>query len=87
MIKVIAKAYFWQKQLDKGMYRSIDDLAVKKKINSSYISRILRLNLLAPQIKQVILDGTQPRGLRPARYANQPFPDIWDEQLKVFGFT
>jgi len=85
MIKAIAKAYFWQKQLDKGLYRSIDDLAIKKKINPSYISRILRLNLLAPQIKQAILDGTQPRGLS-LQDMQSPFPDIWDEQLKHFGF-
>ena len=86
MIKALAKAFFWQKQIDKGLYRSIDDLAVKKKINPSYISRILRLNLLAPQIKLAILDGAQPRGLS-LQDMQSPFPDLWHEQLMHFGFA
>ena len=85
MVKALSKAFFWQKQIDQGQYRSIDDLASKKKINASYVSRILRLNLLAPQIKQAILDGTHPRGLS-LQDMQSPFPDIWNEQLKHFGF-
>ena len=72
--------------LDSGHYKSIDDLARKRKINASYMSRILRLNQLAPQIKKAILDGTQPRQLS-LQDMQTPFPDVWDEQLKHFGFA
>ncbi|WP_375642531.1 MULTISPECIES: hypothetical protein [unclassified Bartonella] len=56
-----AKAYYWQNLLDTGRYKSIVDMSRQRKINTSYMSRILRLNQLAPQIKRAILDGTQLR--------------------------
>ena len=39
LLKALAKAYHWQRQLDKGTYSSVEDLAKRKKINSSYVSR------------------------------------------------
>ena len=85
LLRALAKAHLWQAQLDKGMFTCIEDLARKKKITPSYVSRILRLNLLAPAIKQAILDGTQPRTLN-LQEMQKPFPDLWEEQLKAFGF-
>lgn len=85
LLRALAKAHLWQAQLDKGMFASIEDLARRKKINPSYASRILRLNLLAPAIKQGILDGTQPRTLS-LQELQKPFPDLWEEQLKAFEF-
>ncbi len=86
LLKALARAYFWQKQLDKGKYDNIEDLAQQNKINSSYVSRILRLNLLAPPIKSAILNGTQPRTLS-LQDMQKAFPDIWTEQLALFGFS
>ncbi len=86
LITALAKAYYWQNLLDTGRYTSIDDLSRKRKINPSYVSRILRLNQLSPQIKTAILDGTQPRQLS-LQDMQTPFPDIWGEQLKHFGFV
>jgi hypothetical protein len=86
LLRALAKAHLWQAQLDKGMFASIEDLARRKKINPSYASRILRLNLLAPAIKQGILDGTQPRTLS-LQELQKPFPDLWGEQEKFLGFA
>lgn len=61
MVKALARAWMWQKSLDSGKYTSIEELADKNDINPSYISRMLRLNLLGPDIKEAILNGTQPR--------------------------
>jgi hypothetical protein len=85
MLKALAKAYYWQRQIYKGVYASIEDLSKRKKINASYVSRILRLNYLCPQIKQAVMDGTQPRILMLQNMLN-PFPDLWTEQMKHFGF-
>ncbi|WP_212111465.1 hypothetical protein [Bartonella queenslandensis] len=74
----MAKAYYWQNLLHTGRYKSIDDMSKQRKINASYMSWILRLNQLAPQIKKEILDGTQPRQLG-LQDMQTPFPDLWDE--------
>ena len=46
--------------MEAGRYGTIDELAAAEKINSSYVSRLLRLTLLAPDIIEAILDGRQP---------------------------
>ncbi|MBU8537399.1 hypothetical protein [Falsiroseomonas tokyonensis] len=42
---------------ETGRYGTIDELAAAEKINSSYVSRQLRLTLLAPDIVEAVLDG------------------------------
>jgi hypothetical protein len=41
---------------------NFNELAAAEKISSSYVSRLLRLTLLAPDIVEAILDGQQPEG-------------------------
>ncbi len=86
MVKALARAWMWQKSLDSGKYTSIEELADKNDINPSYISRMLRLNLLAPDIKEAILNGTQPRTFN-LQGMLAPFPESWEEQAKCFGFV
>ena len=79
LIKAVARAFRWRRMLDAGHYATVKDLAAAEKINSSYVSRVLRLTLLAPDIVEAILDGRQPEGLTlPALM--EPFPVEWAEQ-------
>ena len=48
------------RMLETGRFETITALAAAEKINASYVSRILRLTLLAPEVVEVILDGRQP---------------------------
>ena len=48
--------------LETGRYATIDELAKAEKINASYVSRILRLTLVAPEIVEAILDGRAAGG-------------------------
>ena len=50
--------------LDTGVHATLEDLARAKGVAPSYVSRILRLTLLAPDIVEAILDGRQPAGLQ-----------------------
>ena len=59
MVKALARAFRWRRMLETGRYTTIDELARAEKINASYVSRILRLTLLAPAIVEAILDGRQ----------------------------
>jgi hypothetical protein len=63
LAKALARAFRWRRMLEDGRYASISEMAVVEKINQSYVSRVLRLTLLAPDIVQAILDGRQPEGM------------------------
>jgi hypothetical protein len=57
LVKALARAHRWQGMLEGGEYGSIEELARAEKINPSYLARVLRLTLLAPEIVESILDG------------------------------
>ena len=84
MIKALARAHRWKKLLESRTYATVDDLAKAEKINASYISRVLRLTLLAPAIVESILDGSQPADLQLDNVL-KPFPINWQEQSDLFG--
>ncbi len=82
MVKVIARAFRWQRLLYNGTYATIEDLAIAEKINPSYISRVLRLAFLSPKVVQAILDGKQPVWLT-MKDLLRPHPNNWPEQERV----
>jgi hypothetical protein len=57
----------------------VEEVAAAEKINPSYVSRILRLTLLAPTIVEAILDGRHPPE-RTIANLMEPFPLTWDQQ-------
>jgi hypothetical protein len=59
LIKAIARAHRWKQMMESGTYASVTELAAAEKINQSYLCRVLRLTLLAPDIVEMILDGQQ----------------------------
>jgi hypothetical protein len=60
MVKALARAFRWRKMLDEGVHATLEDLARAKAVAPSYVSRVLRLTLLAPDLIEEILDGRQP---------------------------
>jgi hypothetical protein len=76
MVKAVARAFRWRKLLETGFYATIDELAAAEAINPSYVSRILRLTLLAPHIVEAALDGTHTADLTVA-VLMKPFPISW----------
>lgn len=63
LIKTLSRAWRCQQLLDAGAYGSIAEMADKEGLNRSYLSRTIRLALLAPDIVEAILNGTQPATL------------------------
>jgi hypothetical protein len=82
LLKAIARAFRWRKLLDAGVYGSIKEIAVKEKIDPSYVGDILRLTLLAPDIIEMILDGRQPPALQ-FESLRKSLPLLWDEQRRA----
>ena len=83
MIKLLARGFRWQRLLESGTYSTIEDLSAAERINASYVSRILRLAFLAPDIIEAILDGKHPPILT-AKRLMEPFPTDWAKQRRHF---
>ena len=83
MVKALARAFRWRKLLENGRYATVGDLASAEKINTSYVSRVLRLTLLAPDIVETIMDGRQPATMKMADLL-EPFPVEWPAQRARF---
>ena len=81
LVKALARAHRWRRLLESGRYANVEEIAAAEKINASYISRILRLALLAPDIVEAILDGRQPREMQLADLLS-PFPVEWETQRR-----
>lgn len=79
MVKAIARAHRWKRLMESGRFASVTELAEAEKINQSYLCRVLRLTLLAPDIVEAILDGRQPAGLQMDALL-RPFPSEWMAQ-------
>lgn len=80
MVKALARAHRWQKMLDAGRYQTVRDLAAAENINPSYVARVLRLTLLAPEIVEAILDGQHDPERVTLDRLMKPFSVVWLEQ-------
>jgi hypothetical protein len=67
--------------LETGIYGTIGELARAERINPSYVSRVLRLTLLAPHIVEAVLDGRQSEDVTLAT-AMAGVPVVWEQQIR-----
>ena len=84
LIKALARAFRWKKMLESGQFATITELAEHEKLAFSYMTRVLRLSLLAPDIVEMILDGRQPLEMTLARLLDG-FPVEWEGQREIFS--
>ena len=86
LVLALAQARHWQDMLDTGKYATPATLAKRMSLSKTYVTRILSLNYLAPDIVQAILDGREPSGLSLVKLS-EPLPMAWDEQRRRLGFS
>lgn len=79
LVKALARAFRWKRMLESGEATTIAELADRDGIAVSYVTRLLRLTLLAPDIVEAILDGQQGPEVTLARLM-EPFPLEWEAQ-------
>lgn len=84
LVKALARAYRWKRLLDKGSFATIEEIAAHEHISASYLTRVMRLTLLAPDIVEGILDGRTP-ALGMDELLN-PMTPLWSEQRAVLGY-
>lgn len=79
LVKALARAFRWKRMLESGEFATIAELAEREGIAPSYMTRVLRLTLLAPNIVEAILDGRQQPEVTLMQVL-EPFPLEWRHQ-------
>ena len=86
LVKALARAFRWKRMLESGEFTTIAELADREGIAPSYMTRVMRLTLLAPETVEVILDGRQEPKVTLARLMSY-FPVDWEEQRAQYRTT
>lgn len=76
----LARGHRWLAMLESGAAKSLREIAALEGVDNSYVSRMVNLTTLAPDIVAAILDNTLPETLTLFDLAVDP-PAVWDEQL------
>jgi hypothetical protein len=79
IVKALGRAHRWRAMLESGQYGSMTELGKAEKINLSYLCRVLRLTLLAPDLTEALLNGRH-RQLQLSDLL-RPIPLVWADQL------
>lgn len=84
LIKAVARAFRWRQIIENGDMGTIAELAEHEKISPSYLTRVMRLTMLAPDIIEAILDGNPPSvGMIELL---DPMTPVWAEQRVELGY-
>jgi len=80
LVGLIAKAHRWWGMLADGEM-DITALAERERCNDSYITRVVRIAFLSPEVVEAILDGRQHGALDAAKLRlAKDIPTRWEEQ-------
>lgn len=83
LVKALARAFRWKRMLELGQFATIAELAEREGIAPSYLTRVLRLTHLAPDIVEAVLDSRQGPEVTVALLM-EPFPPEWHAQRERF---
>ena len=79
LIRALARAHRWKRLMEEGKYRSAGEIAEAERIDRSFVNRLLRLTLLAPDIQEAILHGRQPKVMQ-LEQLTRTLPSDWARQ-------
>jgi DNA invertase Pin-like site-specific DNA recombinase len=88
LVARIARAHKWFAQLSSGQCDSIKAISQEEQVTSSYVTRVIYLAFLAPDIVQRIIQGDHPPELNTDRLIRMvPLPLAWNEQRVLLDMT
>lgn len=82
--KAVIQGLRYRDKLEDGTVKTVTELARQEKTERAFLFRSLSTVNLAPDIVEMILNGTEPKTLTMAKL-RKGIPDDWDEQRKLFG--
>ena len=83
-IRALARAHRWKRMLEEGTGRSAAEIAEAECITRSFVNRLLRLTLLAPDLQEAILRRQAAEGLQLEELTGT-IPSGWREQREASG--
>ena len=87
LIKRLSKANIWFDQLTQKN-TSMQQIAEQENVSRSYVSRIIRLAFLSPNIVKAIMTGKAPETLTADKLIHHiPLPIDWNEQRELLGLN
>ena len=82
----LARGHRWLAMLESGEVKSLKEIAAREGVDNSYVSRMVNLTTLAPDIVDAILQNVLPDHLTLFDIAVDP-PALWEEQRRRVGVT
>jgi len=85
LVVALAQAYRWQRMIDSGEVPGVEAIAMRCGVDRTYVSRILGLAALAPELVEKIVKGNEPSGLSMRKLMAGRLPARWDKQQVAIG--
>lgn len=88
LVNLIVKAFEIRNKILNGNGESIEAASERIKVNANYITALLRISFLAPDIVEAILDGRHPVTLTARNFSTKThlLPRAWSLQRRHLGF-
>jgi len=88
LLRIVARAHDFQERLVQDPDLTVPAIASQERLTIGYLSRLLRLPSLAPDIVTAIINGKHPPELSAKRLMrlSPKLPTDWVEQRKLLGF-
>ncbi len=86
MVQHLLKAREWWEQLKGGNVR-VADIARHSGVSDSWVSRMVRLNFLAPSVVESIVAGSTSAQIGPILLQHPALPLLWVEQENLLGIS
>lgn len=88
LIRLITRSHDWAMRLISGRAKTVREIAEAEDVTATYVSRLVTVGLLAPDLMQAIVRGEQPPTVTAHSLANVgTLPQDWTEQARLLGFA
>ena len=88
LLSLIARGFVWREEIVTGARESASSIGDRDGISRPYVSRLIDLSFLAPDIIAAIANGTAPANLSSEKLQSiEALPLDWASQRAVLGFS
>jgi hypothetical protein len=86
LVTAIVRAWDWAGRLLSGEVATMAEICAAEGFTDGYVSQLLPLAFLSPEIVEQIFAGRQPTGLTANRLIwGERLPVAWEEQVAMVG--